>query len=172
MTCQLVIHRAWQRFQNSTSTLIPSVEQSSIISSNNGRRRFHPSGPFFIHTEGQETKGRASQVSFISPDVELELTGSTTVFVSSLPYNATTTDIITHFSFIGPVRHGFIATDKESGTSKGVGYVTYAQKEDADRAIEELDGGEFGAKGRKIRVTLADKRVSLTSLNSLIELTR
>ena len=144
--------------------MIPSVEHPSIIYSNNGRRRVHPSGPFFIHTEGQETKGRAGQVSFISPDVELELTGSTTVFVSSLPYNATTTDIITHFSFIGPVRHGFIATDKESGTSKGVGYVTYAQKEDADRAIEELDGGAFGAKGRKIRVTLADKRVYLTAL--------
>lgn len=38
--------------------------------------------------------------------------------------------------------------------------MTYAQKEDADRAIEELDGGAFGAKARKIRVTLADKRVS------------
>jgi nucleolar protein 4 len=103
--------------------------------------------------------------------IECELTSSTTVFVSSLPYNATTTDIITHFSFIGPVRHGFIATDKESGTSKGVGYVTYAQKEDADRAIEELDGGAFGAKGRKIRVTLADKRVSSETLKVVIELT-
>lgn len=81
------------------------------------------------------------------------------MFVSSLPYNATTTDIVTHFSFIGPVHHGFIAKDKESGTSKGVGYVTYALKEDADRAIEELDGGAFGAKGRKIRVTMADRKV-------------
>jgi nucleolar protein 4 len=91
----------------------------------------------------------------------MKLMSSTTVFVSSLPYNATTTDIITHFSFIGPVRHGFIATDKESGTSKGVGYVTYSLKEDAERAVEELDGGAFGAKGRKISVTMADKKVSL-----------
>ncbi len=84
---------------------------------------------------------------------------STTVFISSLPYAATTTDLLTHFSYIGPVRHGFIATDKESGKSKGVGYVTYSLKEDADRAVTELDGGEFGGKGRKIRVTWADKRV-------------
>jgi nucleolar protein 4 len=91
----------------------------------------------------------------------MKLMSSTTVFVSSLPYNATTTDIITHFSFIGPVRHGFIATDKESGISKGVGYVTYSLKEDAERAVEELDGGAFGAKGRKISVTMADKKVSL-----------
>ena len=86
------------------------------------------------------------------------------MFVSSLPYNATTTDIVTHFSFIGPVHHGFIAKDKESGTSKGVGYVTYALKEDAERAIEELDGGAFGDKGRKIRVTWADKKVRPTSI--------
>jgi nucleolar protein 4 len=84
---------------------------------------------------------------------------STTVFVSSLPYTATTTDLITHFSFLGPVRHGFIATDRESGKSKGVGYVTYSLREDAEKAIEELDGGEFGGKGRKIKVIWADHKV-------------
>ncbi|KAK4684518.1 nucleolar protein 4, partial [Tremellales sp. Uapishka_1] len=83
---------------------------------------------------------------------------NTTLFISSLPYNATTTDLITHFSFIGPVRFGFIATDKDSGKSKGVGYVTYSLEEDAKRAVAELDGGEFGDKGRKIRVTMADKK--------------
>ncbi len=84
----------------------------------------------------------------------------TTLFVSSLPYNATSTDLVTHFSFIGPVRHGFVATDRESGKSKGVGYVTYAMKEDAERAVTELNGSEFGAKGRKIRVSWADRKVS------------
>ncbi|BEJ17234.1 hypothetical protein CspHIS471_0606350 [Cutaneotrichosporon sp. HIS471] len=83
---------------------------------------------------------------------------NTTLFVSSLPYNATSTDLVTHFSFVGPVRHGFVATDRESGKSKGVGYVTYAMKEDAARAVTELDGSEFGAKGRKIRVSWADKK--------------
>lgn len=83
-----------------------------------------------------------------------------TLFVSSLPYNATSTDLVTHFSFIGPIRHGFVATDKETGKSKGVGYVTYAMREDAERALAELDGGAFGDKGRKIRVSWADKKVS------------
>lgn len=81
------------------------------------------------------------------------------MFVSSLPYNATTTDLVTHFSFIGPVHHGFIAKEKESGTSKGVGYVTYALLEDAERAIAELDGGAFGDKGRKIGVKWAERKV-------------
>lgn len=85
---------------------------------------------------------------------------NSTVFVSSLPYNATSTDLVTHFSFIGPIRHGFVATDRETGKSKGVGYVTYAMKEDAERALEELNGSAFGAKGRKIRVSMADRKVS------------
>lgn len=39
---------------------------------------------------------------------------STTVFVSSLPYETTTTDLITHFSFIGPVKNGFVVKDRVS----------------------------------------------------------
>lgn len=94
------------------------------------------------------------------PRREREPKVNSTVFVSSLPYNATTTDLITHFSFVGPIRHGFVATDRETGKSKGVGYVTYSLREDAERALEELDGGEFGGKGRKIRVTWAEDKVS------------
>ncbi|WWD21915.1 hypothetical protein CI109_106403 [Kwoniella shandongensis] len=86
---------------------------------------------------------------------------NTTLFVSSLPYTATSTDLLTHFSFLGPVRHGFVATDKETGKSKGVGYVTYSLREDAEKALEELNGGGFGGGNRKIRVAWADERLSL-----------
>lgn len=62
---------------------------------------------------------------------------STTVFISSLPYTTTTTDLITHFSFIGPVRAGFVVKDRVSrvlrpgvdmacsynGGTAGLGYV-------------------------------------------------
>nr|XP_019047635.1 nucleolar protein 4 [Kwoniella bestiolae CBS 10118]OCF26565.1 nucleolar protein 4 [Kwoniella bestiolae CBS 10118] len=86
---------------------------------------------------------------------------NTTVFVSSLPYTATTTDLLTHFSYLGPVRHGFVATDKDTGKSKGVGYVTYSLKEDADRAVQELNGSVFGGGNRKIRVSVAGERAPL-----------
>jgi nucleolar protein 4 len=65
---------------------------------------------------------------------------------------------VTHFSYLGPVRHGFVATDKASGKSKGVGYVTYALKEDAEQALLELDNKDFGGNGRKIRVGWATAR--------------
>ncbi|WVQ97481.1 hypothetical protein IAU59_004595 [Kwoniella sp. CBS 9459] len=86
---------------------------------------------------------------------------NTTLFVSSLPYTATSTDLLTHFSYLGPVRHGFVATDKDSGKSKGVGYVTYSLREDAEQALKELNNGSFGAGNRKIRVSWADERASL-----------
>ncbi|KAJ9091072.1 hypothetical protein QFC20_007747 [Naganishia adeliensis] len=101
-----------------------------------------------------------------------------TVFVSSLPYETTTTDLITHFSFIGPVKNGFVVKDKvgpfsfaasslvltaltaqESQESKGVGYVTFTSKEDAEKAVADLNGGQFGADAkRKIRVELANDK--------------
>nr|XP_018265951.1 nucleolar protein 4 [Kwoniella dejecticola CBS 10117]OBR88109.1 nucleolar protein 4 [Kwoniella dejecticola CBS 10117] len=92
---------------------------------------------------------------------------NTTVFVSSLPYTATTTDLLTHFSYLGPVRHGFVATDKDTGKSKGVGYVTYSLKEDADRAVAELNGSTFGGGNRKIRVAVAGERASLKDRKAL-----
>lgn len=56
------------------------------------------------------------------------------------------------------MRHGFVATDKASGKSKGVGYVTYSLKEDAEQALLELDNKDFGGNGRKIRVGWATAR--------------
>lgn len=107
----------------------------------------------YIPLEGESSTPKPRREREREPKV------NSTVFVSSLPYDATSTDLITHFSFIGPIRHGFVATDRETGKSKGVGYVTYSLREDAEKAVEELDGGEFGGKGRKIRVTWAEDKV-------------
>lgn len=115
----------------------------------------------FDNAEGAAGAGEAGSSS--RPKRQSKAEANATLFVSSLPYNATSTDLVTHFSFIGPIRHGFVATDKESGKSKGVGYVTFAMREDAERALAELDGGAFGDKGRKIRVSWADKKVSQKS---------
>ncbi|WVO15672.1 hypothetical protein L204_103333 [Cryptococcus depauperatus] len=96
----------------------------------------------------------------------------TTLFISSLPYTATSTDLLTHFSYIGPVRHGFIATEKESGKSKGVGYVTYSLKEDAERAIQKLDGKGFGDARRKIKISWANERTPLKERRVEVKLSK
>ncbi len=48
---------------------------------------------------------------------------------------------------------------QDSGTSKGVGYITYAAKEDAEKAVAELNNGAFGDSSRKIRVEWAEQKV-------------
>ena len=90
---------------------------------------------------------------------------SATLFVSNLPYTATSTDLQTLFSDIGPVKSAFVVTEQGTGVSKGVGYVTFAMKEDADSAFEKLSGKPGGESmeiaGRKLRGVWADNKVCL-----------
>ena len=57
-----------------------------------------------------------------------------TLFVSNLPYTATSVDLQTLFSDIAPVRTAFVVTEHGTGMSKAVGYVSFAIKEDAQPA--------------------------------------
>lgn len=81
--------------------------------------------------------------------------------MSNLPYSATSTDLKTLFSDIGPVRSAFVVLDQETGTSKGVGYVSFAIREDAQLAHNNANGnGEpILLDGRKLRVQWADSKV-------------
>ncbi|THG97279.1 hypothetical protein EW026_g4693 [Hermanssonia centrifuga] len=83
--------------------------------------------------------------------------GNSTIFVSNLPYSATSTDINTLFSDIGPVRSAFVVLDPASGSSKGVGYVAFAIREDAQLAFDKVNEGGEGIilDNRKLRVQWA-----------------
>jgi nucleolar protein 4 len=81
---------------------------------------------------------------------------------------ATSVDLTTHFSDIGPVRSSFVVLSSKPNpadptaepikTSKGVGYVTFAMRTDAERAIAELNGRGFGGSKRKLGVEWADRK--------------
>ncbi|KAJ1030169.1 hypothetical protein NDA16_001081 [Ustilago loliicola] len=83
---------------------------------------------------------------------------NSTLFISRLPYTATTTDLQTMFSEIGPLKRAFVVTDQETKKSKGVGYVTFAIPEDANTALEQLQGKSLDGGSRKIQITFADQK--------------
>ncbi|KAF8962114.1 hypothetical protein BDZ97DRAFT_1826443 [Flammula alnicola] len=86
------------------------------------------------------------------------LAHGSTLFVSNLPYTATSVDLQTLFSDIAPVRSAFVVTEQGTGVSKGVGYVSFALKEDAESAFETLSKDGINLVDRKLRVQWADSK--------------
>ncbi len=75
------------------------------------------------------------------------------LYVGGLPYS-TTDDVLQNlFSQIGSVESAKVITDRESGRSKGFGFVEMATEEAAQEAIKQLNGTELD--GRKITVNEA-----------------
>ncbi len=75
------------------------------------------------------------------------------LYVGSLPYKTTQTDLEELFSQAGSVASASVISDKFSGRSKGFGFVEMASDEDAAKAIEMFNGHEM--EGRKLVVNEA-----------------
>ncbi|KAG2346457.1 hypothetical protein BDR05DRAFT_1057578 [Suillus weaverae] len=82
-----------------------------------------------------------------------------TLFVSNLPYDVTSTDLQTTFSDLAPVRYAFVVSKNGSGESKGFGYVSFSIKEDAQTAFDTVSTEGIEINGRKLRVKWADKKM-------------
>lgn len=78
------------------------------------------------------------------------------LFVRSLAPSVTSDDLTTFFSDSYPIKHALVVLDKVTKESKGYGFVTFADAEDAERAKEELNGAEL--QGKKIRIDVAESR--------------
>lgn len=77
-----------------------------------------------------------------------------TIYVGNINYQATEEDLKNVFSEYGEVTSVKIINDRETGRSKGFGFVE--MESGAEKAIEELDGKEF--QGRRLRVNEARPR--------------
>ena len=75
------------------------------------------------------------------------------LFVGGISWNTTEDQLKEYFSQIGEVEEVKIITDRMTGRSKGFGFVTYKNEEDAKKAIETLDGKELD--GRNLKVAQA-----------------
>jgi len=81
---------------------------------------------------------------------------ATKLFVGNLPYSATESDLVTHFSRIGAVKEAKIIFNKLDNRPRGIAFVTMTNEGDATRAIVELNNSDIG--GRRIVVNEAHER--------------
>ncbi|KAI0049314.1 RNA-binding domain-containing protein [Auriscalpium vulgare] len=91
-------------------------------------------------------------------EAELHDKHGSTLFVSNLPYTATSTDLQTLFSDIAPVRSAFVVQEHGTGVSKGVGYVSFAVQEDAQSAFDTIATDGIALNGRGLRVSWATQK--------------
>ena len=77
------------------------------------------------------------------------------IFVGNLPFGATETDLRSLFESHGAVTSARVITDRETGRSRGFGFVEMEDSE-ATNAIEALNGKDL--KGRPMKVNQAEER--------------
>ncbi len=80
-------------------------------------------------------------------------TMSANIYVGNLPYSATDEELSELFEQYGAVVSAKVISDRETGRSRGFGFVEMEESIEAGQAIEELDGKD--AFGRPLRVNLA-----------------
>ncbi len=74
------------------------------------------------------------------------------IYVGNLPFRATEEELTSLFGEIGAVESVSIITDRDTGRSKGFGFVSM-NDDDADKAIAALNGKDFA--GRALTVNEA-----------------
>lgn len=85
------------------------------------------------------------------------------IFVTKLGFNVTSEDLDVLFSYYGDVDSAAVVVDRETGNSKGFGFVEMPNEDEAMDAIESLDDTEF--KGKTIVVKVAEKKEKTKSFS-------
>ena len=75
------------------------------------------------------------------------------IFVGNLDFSTTEDDLRQLFATYGQVDRVSIMTDRDTGRSRGFGFVEMSSSEDGEKAIAALNGSQLG--GRKLNVNEA-----------------
>jgi RNA recognition motif-containing protein len=80
------------------------------------------------------------------------------IYVGNLSYQTTNDDLRQLFAQYGTVERAQVAEDRETGRSRGFGFVEMATREEGEAAISSLNGQDF--KGRNLNINEARPRES------------
>ena len=75
------------------------------------------------------------------------------LFVGGIPFSMTSDDLKEVFSEVGTVEDAVVIVNRQTGRSKGFGFVEMSSEKEAQDAIEKLNGSEL--EGRRITVSEA-----------------
>ena len=78
------------------------------------------------------------------------------LFVGNLSFDTTSAELESLFSEMGTCESATIITDRDTGRSRGFGFVEMSSAGEADKAISSLNGRDVG--GRQINVSEARAR--------------
>jgi RNA recognition motif-containing protein len=78
------------------------------------------------------------------------------LYVGNLSFQTSSSDLEELFAGIGAVESASVVEDRETGRSRGFGFVEMSSNEDGAKAISELNGTEFA--GRELKVNEARPR--------------
>lgn len=81
---------------------------------------------------------------------------SSNIYVGNLAFDTTTGDLEALFAQHGEVKKAQVITDRDTGRSRGFGFVEMATADEATAAIKSLNGTNVG--GRDLTVNVAKER--------------
>jgi len=81
---------------------------------------------------------------------------SNRLFIGGLSWDTDDAGLRSAFEPFGDVRDAKVITDRDTGRSRGFGFVTYASGGDVSKAIEAMNGAMLD--GRSLRVDQAQER--------------
>lgn len=81
---------------------------------------------------------------------------SNKVFVGGLSWNTSEHGLENFFSEVGSISSVKIITDRDTGRSRGFGFVEFTTNNEAADAVEKFDGAELD--GRSLKVNIAQER--------------
>ncbi|MDR0572870.1 MAG: RNA-binding protein [Tannerella sp.] len=83
------------------------------------------------------------------------------IYISGLSYNVNDADLNELFTEYGEISSARVITDRETGRSRGFGFVEMPNEVEAQKAIDELNGVEYD--GKVISVSVARPRTERSS---------
>ncbi|MCY3818511.1 MAG: RNA-binding protein [Gammaproteobacteria bacterium] len=78
------------------------------------------------------------------------------IYIGNMPYSVTSEELSALFEAHGRVQDAQVIADRETGRSKGFGFIDMPDNSEADEAIKALNGTQL--KGRQITVNQARPR--------------